>query len=134
MRSLYRKVRRLIDFAQGLAPVETRPEKIRVFFNCATPIVSGYAYGNESIDIFLPKRLFTRRYPRRFVYRKSAGALSFRCWCEEVIATAAHEVRHIAQESTPHAMRPRNYEVDAEAFARFALDIYRMRRRCRHAA
>jgi hypothetical protein len=96
--------------------------------------VTGLAEPEGPIELRIPTAIFTRAYPRLDLYRRGAGALRFDCWCEEIVAVAAHEFRHVAQFRAPEAERPAAEEVDAECVARFAVEQYRRRKRCRHGA
>lgn len=127
-----RRVLRLVAFARALVPADLQPDVVRIHDGYrASSFVCGQAGGGE-VDLYIPEDFGRARYPRRQVYRKAAGALVYRCPCEEVVSTAAHELRHIVQDRLPAFARPKFYEVDAEAAARSALDIYRLRPRCRH--
>ena len=63
------------------------------------------------------------RYPHDWQYPglKTSGAVTYRCWREELLHTLAHEARHIAQfcEGLPRS------EVDAEQHAHGRLHLWR---------
>lgn len=61
--------------------------------------------------------------PAWLLYRRAAGIVHMRDWRDEVIYTAAHELRHVDQFIDGV---PRYYEVDAERFAMSVLLEFRM--------
>jgi hypothetical protein len=63
--------------------------------------------------------------PARVLWRRRVGVVSLWDWRDEVVFTAAHELRHVDQYIDGV---PRHYEVDAERFALGVLSEYRSER------
>lgn len=138
-----RSIDRLLKFARRFVAASVRRARVDVqgARYPRQPWVEGFAWegtidGVECdppwVEIFLPRRLTERAYPRKLTYRVRAGEIKYRCWHEEVLTTIAHELRHIQQYTIPRRARVKHPEVDAELFAKFVLEQYRLKKRCKH--
>lgn len=132
MRLNLARLRHLLHWVVDLVPASYLPGKIEILEGQVRKSFRGYAFGSDEVKLHVPAIL--PKYPRRYTYRKGAGALRFGCPCDEFVALVAHELRHVGQSRAPKAEQPGQAEIDAEAFARFALEKFQARKRCRHGA
>lgn len=123
-------VRRVVDWVVRVMPSGYLPESVEI--KHGSKKFRGEADEDGEVTLFIPAPL--PRYPRRYAYRKAAGKIYFKCWCEELVCLVGHELRHVAQDRARKDEHPPHYEVDAEAVGRFVLDLWREKKRCPHAA
>lgn len=120
------RVQHLLEFGLAYCPWAQDVELVLLDTMAPGTLTTGLAQRTDEIGVRPRVTLELSselRYPLASEYRKSVGIVVMLNWEEEVLMVLLHELRHIQQFQA--AKMPRNYECDAERFAKAGLAQYR---------